>query len=232
MIKIKKKLLLISLILGLLSFGGIAYASGKDKAAKSNVSTDMNVNEVIKLANFEIPTTFTSNKINVKYEDIEGGIKAVVTDKKSKKILASYSEGTSEEDKQGDDKIWRSHLVISSEINPVTIIVYTELIVSQKQGLKPQIESIPYVYQAESNITDFEIKNPHESVRNSQDLPTDNVILNITGQIYSTSDMNRKSYVTYNDFKTAGFDMNGSEKKEWFARKDYNSQVTFKLKTE
>ncbi|WYJ83117.1 hypothetical protein IGL98_000379 [Enterococcus sp. DIV0840] len=93
------------MILGLLSFGGIAYASGKDKAAKSDVSTDMNVNEVIKLANFEIPTTFTSNKINVKYEDIEGGIKAVVTDKKSKKILASYSEGTSEEDKQGDDKV-------------------------------------------------------------------------------------------------------------------------------
>lgn len=225
MIEIKKRLLLVSLLGTVLLFSGIAFASEKNKSTE----TDLNKNEVIKLVNFEVPTPFSSDTIKIAHEELENGSKVVVTDKNSNQVLAVYSETITDESVQKNDKYWRSHLEVSFRKNPVTILVYTDLIVSKKEGQSPQIESVPYIYQTEGNIAGFNLKSPHASVRNANSFPDDTVILNITGQIYTSSEMNKDTGLSYKDFKESTFEMNGSARKEWFARKSYNSQITFNL---
>ena len=128
-----------------------------------------------------------------------------------------------------EDKSWKSHLEISYMIKPVTIQVYLEANMVQKHESTPQIKSIPFIYQSESNISGYNIKNPYQSVNNSTDFPSDIAILNLTRQIYSTSKMNKKNDIGYNDFESAKFIMNKLSKKEWSASKDYNKQLVLRV---
>lgn len=141
------------------------YVTASAKEVPHSVDTNEAsplVRQQVKLLNVEIPTPFSSDTIKTEHE--ENGSKVVVTDKKSRQILAVYSETITKESVQKNDKYWRSHLEVSFRKSPVTILVYTDLIVSKKEGQAPQIESVPYIYQTEANIAGFKLKSLHASV--------------------------------------------------------------------
>ena len=221
---IKKKIIPLSIIIIGLLFTKIYFVYGESNSNEVILKN----NEAIKLKNFEVPTNYVVNSVTVEYTNLESGIKAIVTDKKSDQIIAIYSEVISEENTELEDTSWKSHLEISYLIRPVTIQVYVEANMIQKQRSAPQIESIPFIYQSESDISGYSIKNPYQSVNNSIDFPSDTAILNLTGQIYSTSEMNKKTDIGYNDFKSSKFIMNSLPKKEWTASKDYNGQLVLR----
>lgn len=237
----KKFLFLIGL--GLVSIGLISCSNTSEKTGDSTqelkhteqknqdlVETDTNVNEIIELIHFDIPMSIGIDEISVEYNEIENGKKAVVTNKKMNKIIATYSETISEKVEQKNEEQWRSHLELSYVYNPVTISIFTDVLMTKKSNEQSQMMGIPYIHQEASSWSEFEIKNAHESIREPIEFPADYAILNITGQVYSTSQMNEEAGLSYETFKTANYDMSGTKKSDWVAIKNYNSQIVLKKK--
>ncbi|MHC5227132.1 hypothetical protein ACYSNW_02510 [Enterococcus sp. LJL99] len=233
----------LSICLGIVSIGLISCSNISKKTDDSTqelkyteqknqelVETDTNVNERIELINFDIPTSIPVDEVNVEYSEMENGKKAVVTNKKNNKVIAIYSETISEEVEQDNEKQWRSHLELSYVYNPVTISIFTDILMTKKNDEQSQMMGIPYIHQEASSWDEFEIKNPNEDIREPIDFPADYAILNITGQIYSTSQMNKETGLSYETFKTARYDMSGTRKSDWVAMKNYNFQVVLKKK--
>lgn len=78
-ITIKNKLVTLSIIIMGLLLTIIVLVHGESTSGEITIIN----NDTVKLKNFEIPTNFQANSVIVEYVNLESGLKAIVTDKKS-----------------------------------------------------------------------------------------------------------------------------------------------------
>lgn len=225
-----KKIIIAILGITVLSFNGI-YATAEELSEKN---LDNNVSQVatqeIKLLNFEIPTEYSLFDTTVLYEELSNGRKAEVIDNSSKKVLATYSEIVENElsTSRMQGQVWTSHLQSTVNLAPTKINVYAEVVLRGDTNWR-QIEKVNKIWQTEGQSGAFKLKDAMQSVNSPNVFPSTWMLVNVSGQVYTEKSWSQTAGFSFSLLDSAGFDMSGSESGSWFARKNYNSQVVFRV---
>ncbi|WP_207694826.1 hypothetical protein DOK67_0000757 [Enterococcus sp. DIV0212c] len=212
------------------SNSAIVFAEDLNQEKMGTVENSVISTQKVQLINFEIPTEFLVSDTTVSYVDMVDGKKAEIIDNASSKVLATYSEmiENSTVNTRTTGQVWTSHIQSTYNLRPATINVYAEVVLRGDSNWR-QIENVNRIWQTEGKSGAYELKDTYQSVSSPSTFPSTWMLVNITGQVYTESSWSASAGFSFSLLESAGFDMSGSNSGKWFARKNYNSQVLFRV---
>lgn len=220
------------MLLGIAVFSlnyGIASAEEVSHSVDTNEASPL-VTQQVRLLNFEIPTEYSTFDTTIQYEDLSNGKKADIIDNISKEVLATYSEIV--ENKGNNSRmpgeVWTSHIQSTYSVYPATVNVYAEVVLRGDTNWR-QIERVNKIWQTEGQSGAYQLKDTYQSINSPTTFPSTWMLTNITGQVYTENSWSASAGFSFSMLESAGFNMSGSASGKWYARKNYNSQVLFRV---